>query len=144
MSPTATLALSGGRSAYWLREKAGSIRPAGRTALRAEEPPTWRFDPDGKHVRLTLPDIEIPHWDLKDLEQYVPPEKRDPTRIENASAFGDAHRDLMEANRYYRATVGVWLAQFATLFFFLTASLLSAWAVDYLLRSGRGPVARIF
>jgi tRNA A-37 threonylcarbamoyl transferase component Bud32 len=111
--------------------------------LRAQEPPTWRPHPDWNHILISLPDIDIPHPDLQYMEQFVPPEKRDPTRIENASAYGDAHRDLMEANRYYRATAGVWMAQFATLFFFLTASLSSAWATHYLMRSDRGPVARI-
>jgi hypothetical protein len=110
--------------------------------LRAEESPTWRFDPDGKNFRITQPDIDMLHLDLDYLARFIPPEKRDPTRMENASAYGDAHRDLMDANRSYRAAVGVWLAQFATLFFFLTASLLSAWAVDYLQRSGRRLIAR--
>ncbi len=112
--------------------------------LRAEESPTWRPDPDWNHIRITQPDIEIPHLDLNYLENFVPPEKRDPTRPENASAFGNAHRDLMDANRYYRAATGVWLAQFATLLFFLTASLTSSWAADYLVRCGRSPFARAF
>jgi hypothetical protein len=50
----------------------------------------------------------------------------------------------MEANRLYRATAGIWLAQFASLICFLTAALAGAWAVDYLVRSGRGSVARAF
>jgi hypothetical protein len=112
--------------------------------LRAEESPTWRFDPDGSRFRITQPDIDIPHLDLNYLERFVPPEKRDSSRLENASAYSDAHRDLMAANRYYRATAGDWLTQFTTLLCFLSAALVSAWAADYLVRSGRGPVACIF
>jgi hypothetical protein len=64
--------------------------------------------------------------------------------MENASAYSDAHRDLMAANRYYRATAGVWLTQFTTLLCFLSAALVSAWVADYLVRSRRGTVACIF
>lgn len=111
--------------------------------LRAEEPPTWRFAPDRKTVRITQPDIDILHMDLKYLERFVPPEKRDPTRLENAPAYSKAHAELMEANRYYRATVGVWASQFSMLVLFLMGALVSGWAADYLVRSGRGPVARV-
>jgi hypothetical protein len=112
--------------------------------LHTAGPPTWRPAPDWNHIKLSLPDIDIPHPDLKYLERFVPPEKRDPTRMENASAYGDAHRDLMEANRLYGTTAGIWLAQVASLLFFLTAALVGAWTIDYLLRSGRGAVARAF
>ncbi len=111
--------------------------------LRAEEQPTWRFDQDGTHFRITQPDIDMAHPDLKYLEQYLPPEKRDPTNIKNAEAYSGIHRDLMEANRFYRATVGVWLGQVGALLIFLVAGLTSAWAVDYLRRSGRGLVAQL-
>jgi hypothetical protein len=110
--------------------------------LRAEEPPAWRAEPDGAHVRLTQPDIDIPHLDLRDLGRLVPPDRRDPTRLENAPAYAAAHQDLLEANRYYRATVGVWWSQLVTLACFLTAALVGGWAADYLVRTGRGPVAR--
>jgi hypothetical protein len=112
--------------------------------LRAEEPPTWRSDPDGSRFRITQPDIDIPHLDLAYLERFVPPGQRDPTRMENARAYARAHDDLTEANRYYRATAGIWLSQFATLVFFLAVALAGAWAADHLVRSGRGPVARVF
>jgi hypothetical protein len=111
--------------------------------LYAEEPPTWRFDPDGRNFRITQPDIDTAHLDLKTLEKYVPPEQRDPTRMANAPAYSKAHQDLMGANSQYRAAVGVWLSQFATLLLFMTAGLAGGWAADYLPRSGRGPVARV-
>ena len=43
----------------------------------------------------------------------------------------------MAANRYYRATVGVWLAQFAALALLMTAALASGVAADHVARSGR-------
>jgi hypothetical protein len=112
--------------------------------LKDEQPPTWRMSPTGIGFRLTQPDVDALHPDLKYLEQFLPPEKRDPTSMEFARAYGDAHRDLVAANRYYRATVGVWITQCMTLFYFVLSSLLSAWAIDYLIRSGRRVVARIF
>jgi hypothetical protein len=111
--------------------------------LYAEEPPTWRFDPDGRNFRITQPDIDTEHLDLRTLERYVPPEKRDPTRMENAPAYSKAHEDLMDANRQYRASVGVWVSQFAALVLFLTAALSGGLSVDHLCRSGRGPLARV-
>jgi hypothetical protein len=111
--------------------------------LYAEEPPTWRFDPDGRNFRITQPDIDTEHLDLKTLERYVPPEKRDSTRMENATEYSKAHEDLMNANRYHRAVVGVWLSQFVTLLAFLTAALAGGLAADHLCRSGRGAVARV-
>ncbi len=111
--------------------------------LHAGEPPTWRFDPNGESFRITLPDTDIPHPDLKFLEKFMPPEKRDPTRMESAGAYGDAHADLMETNRYYTANVGVWISQLLSLLFLLSASLVSGWAADYLPRSGRGPIGSV-
>jgi Protein kinase domain len=112
--------------------------------LRANEPPTWRFDPDGKRFRITQPDIDIPHLDLEYLGRFVPPDKRDPTRLENASAYSDAHHDLLEANRLHGASIGGWVSQFASLFLFLAVGSMSGWAADHLIRSGRGPVALVF
>jgi tRNA A-37 threonylcarbamoyl transferase component Bud32 len=110
--------------------------------LRAEEAPAWRFDADGKGFRITQPDIDTPHLDLKYLEDFVPPENRDPTRMENAPFYSSAHFDLMRANRYYAAAAGVWLGNIAMLFLFLAAALTSSWAADYLVRSGRGLLAK--
>lgn len=112
--------------------------------IYAEEPPTWRVDPDGTRFRLTLPDIDILHPDLKTLEKYVPPENRDPTQKENAPAYSRAHYDLMEANRIHRAAAGVWLTQLFTLVFFMIAALSAGWAADFLVRSGRGWAGRTF
>jgi len=95
--------------------------------LRAQESLTWRFNPDGS-IRLTQPDIDMPHLDLDYLRQFVPPDQRDPTRMESAPAYSDAQNDLLRANRYHRTMVGIWLSQFCTLLFFMAASLASGWA----------------
>ena len=112
--------------------------------LKTDEPLTWRFDPGGSHFRITQPGFDMPHKDLEYLSQFVPADRRDPTNMESASAYTEVQNDLLQTNRYYRATVGVWLSQFATLLFFLTAGVASGWAADYLSRSGRGLVARSF
>jgi hypothetical protein len=111
--------------------------------LRAGEPPTWRVDPDGTRFRITQPDIDIPHLDLEYLGRFVPPDKKDPTRMDSASAYSAAHRDLLEANRLHGASIGAWVSQFASLFLFLAVGSMSGWAADYLIRSGRGPVALV-
>jgi hypothetical protein len=49
----------------------------------------------------------------------------------------------MSANRYYRATVGVWMAQFVALALLMTAALASGLAADHLARSGRGPLRQL-
>jgi hypothetical protein len=112
--------------------------PAQLYTLYAEEPPTWRVDPDGRNFRITMPDVDARHLDLRTLERYVPPEKRDPTVMANAPEYSKAHEDLTAANRYYRASVAVWGSQFATLVLFLIGALTSGLAADHLARSGRG------
>ena len=111
--------------------------------LFSEDTPTWRVDPDGRNFRITMPDIDTTHLDLRTLERHVPPEKRNPTIMANATEYSKAHEDLMEANRYYRASAGVWMAQFATLFLLMAAALASGLAADLLARSGRGVLRQL-
>ena len=111
--------------------------------LRAEESPTWRYDPGRGTIRITQPDIDSLHVDLEYLEGFVRPEQRDPTRPENYQAYWTAHKDLMRANRHFGAAAGVWGSQFSALAFFLIAAVAGGWAADYLARSGRGWAARV-
>jgi hypothetical protein len=110
--------------------------------LRADESLTWRTDADGRNGRLTQPDVDTPHLDVKSLERFVPPEKRDLRDARNAAEYVRVHRDLVEVNRQHSATIGVWVAQFSTLLYFQLAALAGAWAADHLARSGRGPRAK--
>jgi hypothetical protein len=109
--------------------------------LQSDMPPVWHIDANGR-ARVSQQGVDAPHPDLEYLAQFLPPERRDPTEPVNANAYVIAHSHVLLANHYYQITAGVWFAQVAMLFFFLTASLTSAWAADYLVRSGRGLIAR--
>lgn len=110
--------------------------------LISEDTPTWRVGPDGR-FRITFPDIDSEHTDVRTMERFIPPEQCDRSELVNAREYSRAFEDLMGANRYYRATVGVWLAQFAALAFLMTAALASGLAADHLARSGRGRVRQL-
>jgi tRNA A-37 threonylcarbamoyl transferase component Bud32 len=127
----------------WYGPIAAAELPVQLYPLKTDGMITWRYNPDWSNWRLTLPDIDTPHPDLDYLAKFVPLEKRDPTKASSARAYSDAQRDLLSVNRYYAATFAVWVAQFFTLLFFLSACLISTWAVDYLFRSGRRLSARL-
>jgi predicted Ser/Thr protein kinase len=112
--------------------------------LQNEDTPAWRRDPGADDIRVTRSDIDTPHPDLVTLKRYVLPERQDRKTVTDALAYMDAHRGLMQANRYYSATAGIWVAQFLCLGYFLAASLVGSWVADHVVRSGRGRWAQAF
>ncbi len=76
------------------------------------------------------------------LARYLPAEVRAAGAPGRREALEELYRRAVLTNRAYAAVVSGWVMLFVVAVFFVGLSVESAWAVDHVSRSGRGPVAR--
>jgi hypothetical protein len=101
----------------------------------SEAAPVLEIGPAGKP--------ELRHPDRDYLARFLPPEKR---ALDYSGADSDLNRMIHyahRANRMYAASVGIWVGQLVAVVLFLGVSLVSMWSVDYPVRTGRRPLARV-
>jgi tRNA A-37 threonylcarbamoyl transferase component Bud32 len=77
------------------------------------------------------------------LAQFLPPEAEQWDRDWKLTKLRQLRRRADNTNRFHSAVTMGWLVLIALLLLFVGLALQSTWAADYLLRSGRGPLACI-
>jgi hypothetical protein len=75
------------------------------------------------------------------LARYLPSKHQGADSPDRASTLQSLRQRAVNANRLYAAVVSGWLVLSALLVFFLGLTLESTWAADYVVRSGRRPLA---
>jgi hypothetical protein len=98
-------------------------------AAMFQQVPEWRPGPD---------EVRLPE-DAAYLAQFLSERERASQNYLHLLDF--VEQRALETNRLSAGIVFGWIILFVLLYFFLGLALESAWAADYLIRSGRGPLA---
>jgi hypothetical protein len=111
----------------------------GAEANRVEK---WRLHPVSGAYELLGHGENLPPEEAQYLTQYLPSEDSIPGAFERQWMLWSLWAMADDTNRFYAAVLSGWIVLLFVLLLFFGLTLESTWAADFLVRSGRGPVAR--
>lgn len=98
---------------------------------------------DNALLRNLQEEWELTTADADYLSRYLSPEDSAAKGLERTQKLKILHRRAVATNQIFSAVIFGWVLMFFLLAFYLPLVLDSTWAADYVVRSGRGPLASL-